>query len=247
MPRARLSLAVTLLAIAGLNAVPAQAQPTRVFVAAQGSDSNPCTFAAPCRTFQKAHNTVAADGEIDVLDPAGYGAVTITKSIGIQGHGFSGVSVTGGVTAITITTGTASTRVSLRGLLLDGVGVGNHGITINSAGRVDVQECAIRNFTGNGINFQSSVGGTLAVLNSYITSNSGSGILFQPTASGTAVVSGSYLTANSNNAIYFNGTSTLTGVIDGAVLEASSTLGGLRIGAPGAYTVSDSVIANNFD
>src|ERR1041384_6787308 len=83
---------------------PPQAQ-TRVFVAAQGSDSNPCTFAAPCRTFQHAHNVVAASGEIDVLDPAGYGAVTITKSISIQGHGFSGISPASSTTAITIAAG----------------------------------------------------------------------------------------------------------------------------------------------
>src|ERR1700751_3399507 len=74
---------------------------TRVFVAAQGSDSNPCTFAAPCRTFQHAHNSVVDNGEIDVLDPAGYGALTITHAISIQGHGFSGISAASG-NAITI-------------------------------------------------------------------------------------------------------------------------------------------------
>src|SRR5262245_53802148 len=85
-----------------LSAEPVAAQPLRVFVAAQGSDTNPCTFAAPCRTFQKAHDTVAADGEIDVLDPAGYGAVTISKSISIQGHDFSGITAPSGGVAITV-------------------------------------------------------------------------------------------------------------------------------------------------
>src|SRR5262245_2868298 len=79
---------------------------TRVFVAAQGSDGNPCTFALPCRTFQHAHDTVAAGGEIDVLDPAGYGALTIRKAISIQGHGFAGISVTApAVDAISIFAG----------------------------------------------------------------------------------------------------------------------------------------------
>ena len=63
--------------IVSLYATSALAQ-SRVFVAAQGSDSNPCTFAAPCRTFQHAHDVLAANGEIDVLDPAGYGALTIS-------------------------------------------------------------------------------------------------------------------------------------------------------------------------
>src|SRR5262249_57033778 len=75
---------------------PAQAQ-TRVFVAAQGADANPCTFALPCRTFQRAHDAVLGNGEIDVLDPAGYAALTITKPIRIQGHGISVITVTSGV------------------------------------------------------------------------------------------------------------------------------------------------------
>src|SRR5262249_11258382 len=95
MTRSAFAIASSALAllIAGLQAMPAQAQPTRVFVGALGSDGNPCTFASPCRTFQHAHDVVAAAGEINVLDPAGYGGVTITKSISIQGHGFSGVTV----------------------------------------------------------------------------------------------------------------------------------------------------------
>ena len=67
--------------ICALHAAPAQAQ--RVFVSATGSDGNPCSFASPCRTFQHAHDVASANGEIDVLDPAGYGAVTITKAISI--------------------------------------------------------------------------------------------------------------------------------------------------------------------
>src|SRR5262245_42597690 len=66
-----------------LNVIPATAQPARVFVAAQGLDTNPCTFAQPCRSFQKAHDTVAAGGEINALDPADYGILTINKSISV--------------------------------------------------------------------------------------------------------------------------------------------------------------------
>ena len=74
--------AAAVLIVGALQASPTLAQ-TRVFVAAQGADSNPCTFAMPCRTFQHAHDVVAPNGEIDVLDPAGYGALVITKSISI--------------------------------------------------------------------------------------------------------------------------------------------------------------------
>src|SRR5262245_39107236 len=120
---ARVALAATLLTCA-FNPTTTLAQPTRVFVAAQGSDANSCTFAQPCRTFQRAHNVVAARGEIDVLDPAGYGVVTITKSISIQGHGFAGISVSGSGTGIIINAG-ANDRVSLNGVLIDGGGVGD--------------------------------------------------------------------------------------------------------------------------
>src|SRR5438477_3835611 len=106
------------LLICAFSAVPSHAQ-SRVFVAAQGSDTNPCTFAAPCRTFQHAHDTVAANGEIDVLDPAGYGTVVINKSISIQGHGFAGIAAPNSATAIVINAG-SSDKINLRGLLLDG-------------------------------------------------------------------------------------------------------------------------------
>jgi hypothetical protein len=64
--------------IATALATPAHAQ-QRVFVSGTGVDTNPCTLAQPCRTFQQAHNVATANAEIDVLDPAGYGPLTITK------------------------------------------------------------------------------------------------------------------------------------------------------------------------
>src|SRR5690349_9687173 len=92
------------LALAGtLPVAPAQAQSNRTFVSGRGFDSNPCSLAAPCRTFQRAHDQTNAGGEIDVLDPGGYGAVTITKAISIQAHGFAGITAnTSFAVAVTI-------------------------------------------------------------------------------------------------------------------------------------------------
>src|SRR5438270_9059528 len=115
------ALTVVSVYTAAFSVTRAQAQPTRVFVAAQGTDSANCTFAAPCRSFQKAHDTVAAGGEIDVLDPVGYGEVTITKAISIQAHGFSGISAPSGGTGITINAG-VNDAVSLHGLIIEGAG-----------------------------------------------------------------------------------------------------------------------------
>src|SRR5262249_31161057 len=122
------AFAVSLLALS-LGTTPTRAQ-TRVFVAATGSDGNPCTFASPCRTFQHAHDVVAAGGEINVLDPAGYGSVNIMKSISIQAHGFAGISATGGA-AITINAG-VNGIVNLQGLIIEGGGIGVTGILFNA-------------------------------------------------------------------------------------------------------------------
>jgi hypothetical protein len=117
------------LIVTALASMPAHAQ-LRVFVSGQGLDTNPCTVTQPCRTFQQAHNIVAANGEIELLDPAGYGPLTITKGISIQAHGFSGITQTGNCltcAAITISV-TTSDPVTLNGLLIDGAGTGKFGI-----------------------------------------------------------------------------------------------------------------------
>jgi hypothetical protein len=160
----------------------------RVFVAAQGSDANPCTFAAPCRTFQHAHDVVAAGGEIDVLDPAGYGALTITKPISIQGHGFSGISVASGFNGITIGTSSATDAVSLNGLIIEGSGVGLTGIAVSSGKSLAIENCIIRNMTASGVLYTANAGATplsLSVSNSYFSDNGGSGINLAPQGSGT--------------------------------------------------------------
>src|SRR6185436_2416724 len=98
-------IATFLLAFASL----AQAQATRTWVSGVGDDANPCSRTAPCKTFAGAISKTAVDGEIDALDPAGFGAVTITKSITIDGSptGVAGLLNAGTSGAIiNITSGT---------------------------------------------------------------------------------------------------------------------------------------------
>jgi len=129
-------------------AMPTQAQaPIRVFVSGSGSDSNNCSVAAPCRTFQGAYSAVAAGGEIDVLDPAGYGDLTIGKALSIQGHGYGGITATGSA-GITISAG-SSDAINLRGLIIDGAGSSSNGIYFTSGGTLNIQDCVVRNiYTG---------------------------------------------------------------------------------------------------
>src|SRR5947207_10374949 len=80
----------------------AQAQATRTWVSGVGDDANPCSRTAPCKTFAGAISKTAVDGEIDALDPGGFGAVTITKSITIDGNGWGSI-LGAGTNAINVT------------------------------------------------------------------------------------------------------------------------------------------------
>src|SRR5215475_10448511 len=150
---------LTTLALA-LTAAPAQAQLARTYVsAAAGNDVNDCNRLTPCRTFQVAHDKTLANGEITVLDPGGYGAVTITKTISIinDGVGEAGVLVSGGLIGITVNAGPFD-RVSLRGLTVKGIGFGGgNGIRFNSGLSLTIENSVVRNHTGDGIQMVGNV------------------------------------------------------------------------------------------
>jgi hypothetical protein len=140
-----------------LTVAPAQAQLARTFVSSTGNDANDCQRLTPCRTFQGAHDKTLASGEITVLDPGGYGAVTITKAISIinDGVGEVGTLVSGGLAGITINTG-LSDAVNLRGLTIKGLSSmfgGSLGIQFNSGKSLTIENCVVRNMTMQGIRF----------------------------------------------------------------------------------------------
>src|SRR6266567_614359 len=131
---------VFVLSLCGL----AQAQ-LRVFVSGTGSDANPCTRMAPCRNFQRGHDVVTAGGEVVALDSAGYGTVSITKSVTLTGDGvYAGITVTSG-DGVYISVGSSDTVV-LRGLTLNGVG-GTDGISFHAGGNLHVENCVVTGFS----------------------------------------------------------------------------------------------------
>jgi hypothetical protein len=137
----------------------AQAQ-TRTFVSGLGSDTNPCTRISPCRSFQRAHDVVVAGGEVIAIDSAGYGPITITKSVSIIGDGvYAGINTSSG-NGVTIAT--AGITVNLRSLLIAGLGTATNGISVTSVGKLHVEECVISGFAGLGIDV------SLTADNSYI-------------------------------------------------------------------------------
>ncbi len=131
----------------------AQAQATRTWVSGVGDDVNPCSRTAPCKTFAGAISKTAAGGEINCLDPGGWGAVTITKSITIDCSQFPGGILNTSGNGININAG-ISDAVVLRGLEVTGVGssYGSSGIRITQVGSVTLENVTIR-YQVQGINF----------------------------------------------------------------------------------------------
>jgi hypothetical protein len=132
-----------------LFAAPASAQATRTWVSGVGDDVNPCSRTAPCKTFAGSISKTAAGGEINCIDPGGFGALTITKSITIDCTNTEAGVLVAGTNGMTVNAA-ATDFVVLRGLDFDGTGTGLSGISIVSAATVYVQKSAIRNFRAGG-------------------------------------------------------------------------------------------------
>jgi hypothetical protein len=244
---ATLALAVT------LPAVSAQAQAPRTFVSAAGSDSNPCSFAAPCRHFQAAVDATSAGGEVDALDPAGYGPITITQGITIEGQGWSYIAPSANSPAIFINA--VSGNIAIHGVSLNGVGITGStvGIRFNSGTTLNVSDSAIRNFTGEGIEFQpvSLTARQLFVSNTLVSDNGGDGISINPGGSGTvlSVIDHVRMENNTNDGLVAtSGSQTINITVSDSVIASNGVSGISGNGTPGSPTnimVRASTIANN--
>lgn len=178
-----LAVAAFLVAVASS----ANAQASRTWVSGVGDDANPCSRTAPCKTFAGAISKTAACGEIDALDPGGFGAVTITKSITIDGTGTFASILASLVNGITINAA-ATDVITIRGISINGFCNGINGINILSAKTVNVEDCVIFRFnTGNGITANDTNGVNLNVKNSTIRDNTLDGINTRSTGGNTNV------------------------------------------------------------
>jgi len=158
-----------------LASAPAHAQASRTWVSGVGDDANPCSRTAPCKTFAGAISKTAPGGEINCLDPGGFGAVTITKSITIDCHEIFGSVLVSGTNGINIAANGGN--VTLRNLNLDGlVNNGLKGISITTANNVWIEDCAIFGFAQQAIADTRSTGGSLNVTNTVVRNNAGAGM-----------------------------------------------------------------------
>jgi hypothetical protein len=189
MSRLGICLIGSALALGALTAA-AQAQATRTWVSGVGDDVNPCSRTAPCKTFAGAISKTAPNGEIDVLDPGGFGAVTITKSISIynDGVGESGVLVSG-TNGIVINAGPTDV-VNLRGLVIDGLNTsgGQAGVSFLAGAQLNISNCVIQEM-GTGVSFTpGNANASMHIQDTLIANNSGVGISLKPSAGFSAKV-----------------------------------------------------------
>jgi hypothetical protein len=248
-------------AVAGVGfAAPASAQATRTWVSGVGDDVNPCSRTAPCKTFAGAISKTAAGGEINCLDPGGFGAVTIIKSMTIACQYTEGGALAGG-NGIVVNMPATSDVTFIRGLDIFGVNPPSNGIRFVNNGSLHVEDTVIRRFNATnsrGIDFQPSGNSTLTVTNTTIGHNgslaTGGGIRIQPTGTGAArvVLKNVRLHSNANDALFIDTTGS-TGQGASVMIEDSqfvSSVNGIRVVTPGAtpavqVMLTDSLIALN--
>ena len=250
------------LATAGMTvgfATPASAQATRTWVSGVGDDVNPCSRTAPCKTFAGAISKTAAGGEINCLDPGGFGAVTIVKSMTISCPYTEGGALAGG-NGIVVNMPAATDVTVIRGLDIFGVNPPSNGVRFINQGSLHIEDTVIRRFNAAnsfGVSFQPSTGvGNLFMNNVSVTNNgnaaTGGGILVKPTAAAIAraVIDDVRVQNNSGTGIFVDSTGN-TGGIAVTITDAhvngttGNAIRALRGGSVITVNVIDSTVANN--
>jgi len=171
--RAFVGVAAVLLA----TATAAQAQATRTWVSGVGDDANPCSRTAPCKTFAGAISKTATGGEIDALDPGGFGAVTITKSITIDGGSPGAGGILASLTTGVIVNAPAGSQITLRNLNINGAGNGLDGIRYLAGLSLHLHNVQVESFTGFCVHFRPTTAGFLFISDSKFTRCAGGGVL----------------------------------------------------------------------
>jgi hypothetical protein len=197
-------LALGLLAATGLfaSAPSAHAQATRTWVSGVGDDVNPCSRTSPCKTFAGAISKTAVGGEINCIDPGGFGTVTITKSITIDCGGTLGSILAAGTNGVVVNA--ANVTVTLRNITINGAGTGLSGVRFLQSGALRIENVKIFNFTQKGVDFVPTGNSEFFIGNSEVY-NLGAGtaiggINIAPTGSASAIATINTTTVQNNSA-----------------------------------------------
>ena len=248
-----------------LYAAPAAAQASRTWVSGVGDDVNPCSRTAPCKTFAGTISKTAAGGEINCLDPGGWGAVTITKSMTIDCSQFPGSILNSGTNGINVVNTVATDKVVIRGLEINAsslVSPGLSGVRFIGAGTLILENMVIRGNTlsgGLGVNFAPNGAAELYMSNVTVSNNgngsTGGGIEVSPAAGGSAQVVLTNVRSLDNNNFGFRATTVNTtnvaGInvtVDGSFFSGNTA--GFAVVTPPSTTsatvmVSNSTVSNN--
>jgi hypothetical protein len=221
----------------------AEAQATRTWVSGVGDDVNPCSRTAPCKTFAGAISKTATNGEINCLDPAGYGAVTITKSITIDCEDTQGSILASLVNGVILNG--ANIDVRLRGISINGAGNGINCIRVlNSGVKLTLDEIVCSGFTTHGVSMENSGGANkLVVFNSSFRQITGNGInTFLINAATATIAVDSSLFAFTGVAINLG--TAATGTIQDSTIT-NNTTGLQAAGATSALAAKDNQIVHN--
>jgi hypothetical protein len=262
-------LSIIAVAVCVVPNQPAHATGTlvRTFVSSMGNDSNPCTVTQPCRTFVGAYAATVSGGVITALDPAGYGPLTITNSITIDGQSWASITTPANGNGITINSNQAI-FVELRGLLIQGPGSSaifpdNNGIVLNSTNitTLRVSHCILENLdngtsspaVGHGILLAPS-GGVLdfSITDTIASYNGGDGIYYLP-PSGSPITTGiidRVVASSENVGISFDTTHASGGGLNVAMSNSATNhnSGGVFVSngsVPATVSIDNSTISAN--
>lgn len=237
--------AATLMALTG--ALPAQAQATRTWVSGTGSDLNPCSYTAPCKTFAAAITNTAAGGEIDAISPGGYGTFTITKNITIDGGAGQVASIlASGTNAINVTG--SGIVVTVKNLSLNGLSASSVGINFTQGAQLNVINCDIMGMTSYGIGFvPTNAGAKLFVSNTTIHNGAAYGIVVAGPTSGSPALATLDTVKLFQNGIGFLAQDNTNTSISRSNMSNNSSTGVfvLSSGANAFVSLDSSTVANN--
>jgi hypothetical protein len=203
------------------------AQASRTWVSGVGDDANPCSRTAPCKTFAGAISKTAVCGEIDALDPAGYGAVTITKSITIDGGGNLASVLVAGTNAIIVQIGadTCGQTVILRNLSINGLGTGLNAIRLlgGTVTNLHVERLSIQRFTQRGLDISPTVAGDKVFMKDVdIRNTTGDSIAISPSANATVKFSAKDVRGRQSAAAGFHCVNDGVGTIVGSQFQGNN-------------------------
>ncbi|MBV8928899.1 MAG: right-handed parallel beta-helix repeat-containing protein [Mycobacteriaceae bacterium] len=234
----------------------AQAQASRTWVSGVGDDANPCSRTAPCKTWAGAISKTAAGGEIDALDPGGFGALSIGKALVIDGGGGQVAStlVSGVNQSAFYINGGANDQITIRNIRINGISQSSGpatgpGIKFNSGASLSVENVFLFNFGGNGIDFQPTVRAFLHVEHTTIENAGGDGIAISTAASGGGLnrveISDSHIFNSGANGIRVLNNSRVELYSDRITRNGLASGDGLLVNGSSIVSANDCLISNN--